>query len=98
MMDTCSFPGCDRDIAGGVRLRQSEKYLCCEHGEDCSFIEEEIGKQAAVVSALAQSVAAGFNSFDTTLKKETRRLIAMQSRRIQYLKLAGFDRVDEGVG
>ena len=96
MMDKCSFPGCDRDIAGGFKMR-SERYLCFEHGEDCYFLDTEMEKQAAVVSALAHAVLAGFDSFDTTLKKETRRLIAMQSRRIQYLKLAGFDRVDEGV-
>ena len=88
MMDKCRFPGCDQNADG----------LCNDHVADANFIEAEIRRQAVVVSALAHAMSAGFNSFDTMLKKETRRLCGMQSRRIQYLKLAGFDRVDEGVG
>ena len=97
-MTKCCFPGCEADSGNGGSVKGRPSIRFCEkHFNEFASAIGNITLQATVVSALAQAVSAGFESFDTALKTETRRLLGMQSRRIQYLKLAGFDRVDEGV-
>ncbi len=94
-MTKCCFPACQNDIANGAKLR-NDRYLCIAHGEDWYFVNAEIERQAAIVSALAAAVNA-LGVIDAAVDCEMGRLIAMQSRRIEYLKAAGFDRVNEGV-
>lgn len=103
----CAFPGCDHDIETvcsipGCDHQHDVGRLCDAHAADATFLGMEIARQAAVVSALAVAIpvldkeAYPIAAIRKKLNRETYRLAAMQSRRIQYLKLAGFDRIDEG--
>jgi hypothetical protein len=103
-MTKCCFPGCEADSEGGGAVRGKPGIrFCREHFGELASFAGDVELQAAVVSALAVALPVLDKDAHPTavlcgdLYYETKRLVAMQARRIQYLKLMGCDHVDEGV-
>jgi hypothetical protein len=102
----CSFPGCSEVVPDVVKLPwgypMKQELFCREHLIDCHGLNTQIKPQATIVAAFAAAAQGltGSTIYQLALeelKRETRRLIAMQSRRFQYLKAAGFVHFDDGV-